>query len=301
MLEACLRPELAAELTIQPVRRHGVDAAVLFSDIVVPLRAAGIGVDIVPGRGPVLEHPVRARADVDALPELDVEALDPVRRAAELTVAELGDTPLIGFAGAPFTLAAYLVAGGPSRDHIAARTLMHADPGAWRALVERMADYSCAFVEAQVRGGAQVVQLFDSWIGSLPPVDYRELVRPASGRVLGRAHALGVAVIHFGLAGPELLPDLRDAGADAVGVDYRTPLAHAIDVLGDVPVQGNLDPALLGAPWPVVERAADAVLRAGLGAPAHIFNLGHGVPPDTDPDVLTRLAAHVHEWEATVS
>ncbi|WP_442961630.1 uroporphyrinogen decarboxylase [Pseudoclavibacter sp. 13-3] len=306
MLDACLRPDLAAEITLQPVRRHHVDAAVFFSDIVVPLKLAGVDVDIVPGRGPVFGSPVRTAAAVDALPELTADQLAPIAEAVRLTVAELGGTPLIGFAGAPFTLAAYLVEGGPSKDHLAARALMFAEPEVWERLVMKMADYSAAFLRAQVLAGASTVQLFDSWVGSLAPAVYRAHVRPASARVLASVadlrtvDARSVPRIHFGLAGPEMLCDLRDAGADAVGVDYRTELADAIDRLGlDVPVQGNLDPALLGAPSAVREAAADRILAAGQRAAGHVFNLGHGVPPTTDPDVLTRLVAHVHAWEAT--
>jgi uroporphyrinogen decarboxylase len=305
MLDACLDPDLAAELTLQPVRRHGVDAAVLFSDIVIPLRLAGVDVDIVPGRGPVLARPVRTMADVRALPELPTDAFAPVARAAALAVAELGDVPLIGFAGAPFTLAAYLVEGGPSKDHLAARALMLAEPETWRALVTRMADYSAAFLRAQVLAGASAVQLFDSWAGSLAPEVYRSRVRDASARALAGVADLvdpagrGVPRIHFGLVCPGLLADLRDAGADAVGVDHRTPLDRAIELLGpDVPVQGNLDPAWLGAPEAPRLAATDRILAAGRKAAGHVFNLGHGVPPQTDPDVLTALVAHVHDWEA---
>ncbi|WP_051224144.1 uroporphyrinogen decarboxylase [Pseudoclavibacter soli] len=303
MLDSCLNPELAAEITLQPVRRHGVDAAIFFSDIVIPLRLAGVEVDIVPGRGPVFPHPVRTLADVEALPELTADHLAPITETARLVVEQLGATPLIGFAGAPFTLAAYLVEGGPSKDHLAARTMMLAQPEVWQALVTRIADYSAAFLRAQVLGGASAVQLFDSWVGSLSPSVYRERVRPASARVLEAVADLRDSIgqhvprIHFGLAGPELLGDLRDAGADAVGVDYRTELSDAIELLGgDVPVQGNLDPAVLAAPAEVWQPAVDEVLRQGAAAPGHVFNLGHGVPPQTDPTVLTAIVERVHSW-----
>ncbi|WP_233550887.1 uroporphyrinogen decarboxylase [Amnibacterium setariae] len=296
MLDACLTPELAAEITLQPVRRHGVDAAVFFSDIVVPLKLAGVDVEIVPGRGPVFGRPVRDAADLADLVAHDLpdDAFAPIEEAVARTVAELGpDVPLLGFAGAPFTLAAYVVEGGPSKDHLRARTLMHADPEAWRTLTEHLARVSGAFLRAQVRAGASAVQLFDSWVGSLSEADYRTHVLPASAATL--AEVPEVPRIHFGTGTPHLLPALRDAGADAIGVDHRIPLDAASALLGgDVPVQGNIDPALLGAPWPVLEAHLEAVAAAGRAAPAHVLNLGHGVPPETDPGVLTRIVEWAH-------
>lgn len=294
MLEACLTPELAAEITLQPVRRHGVDAAVFFSDIMVPLKLAGVGVEIVPGTGPVVADPVRDAAAVARLTPLDPGRLGPVEQAVRLAAEELGERSLIGFAGAPFTLASYLVEGGPSRDHARAKAFMVSQPAAWHDLCERLADMSTEFLLAQIRAGAQAVQLFDSWAGSLSARDYREFVLPHSRSVLERVP--GVPRIHFGVGTGELLTGLRDAGADVVGVDWRVDLDDAARRLGGgTPVQGNLDPALLGAPWPVLrERALDVIAR-GAAAPGHIFNLGHGVPPDADPDVLTRLVELVHE------
>lgn len=300
MLDACLTPELAAEITLQPVRRHGVDAAILFSDIVVPLKLAGVDVEIVPGRGPVFARPVRTAADLDDLVAHDPtpDALEVVERAAALTVAELGVTPLIGFAGAPFTLASYVVEGGPSKDQLRARTLLHADPASWRRLTDWLARVSGAFLAAQVRGGARAVQLFDSWAGALSERDYRASVLPASAATLAAVPA-GVPRVHFGTGTGDLLAAMHEAGADAVGVDHRTDLAEASRRLGaGVPVQGNIDPALLAAPWPVLERHLEEVLAAGRAAPAHVLNLGHGVPPDTDPAVLTRIVAWVHERSA---
>nr|WP_051142722.1 uroporphyrinogen decarboxylase [Gryllotalpicola ginsengisoli] len=300
MLDACLDPELAAEITLQPVRRHGVDAAIFFSDIVIPLRLAGVEVEIVPGRGPVFAHPVRSAADVAALPELTLDALEPVVAGVRRTVAGLeaigdGCTPLIGFAGAPFTLAAYLVEGGPSKEHLAARTLMHADPEAWHALMAWAADTTGMFLRAQVLAGASAAQLFDSWAGSLSLADYVEHVAPASARALSHVADLGVPKVHFGVGTGELLPAMRDVGADVVGVDWRVPLDVAVRRLeGRVPVQGNIDPALLAAPWPVLEAHVRDVLRRGDAAPAHVLNLGHGVPPETDPTVLTRIVELVH-------
>lgn len=301
MLESCLNPELVAELTLQPVRRHHVDAAIFFSDIVVPLLLAGIEVEIEPGVGPVFAHPVRTAADVEALPELTSEAVERIRAAVRLVVAELGETPLIGFAGAPFTVAAYLVCGRPQKDQLAARELMHRDPGLWRELLAKIADYADIFLRAQVEAGASVIQLFDSWMGSLSDEDYREHVAWASQRATAGVRALrlpsgaGVPVISFGLARAGQLADLALAGT-AVGLDYRVSIGEAIERLGrETPLQGNLDPALLGAPWEVLVAETDRILDAGAGAAGHVFNLGHGVPASTDPDVLTRLVAHIHE------
>ena len=295
MLDACLDPDLASELTLQPVRRHGVDAAVFFSDIVVPVALAGVDVRIVPGRGPVVGSPVRTADDVAALPVLDPAALAPVREGVARTVALLGGTPLVGFAGAPYTLASYLVEGGPSRDQLRARALMRTDPPAWAALLDWCADVAGAFLTAQVTAGASVVQLFDSWAGSLCADDYATRVAPHSARALAGVRGLGVPVIHFGVGTGELLGLMHGVGADVVGVDWRIPLDEASRRLGGtVPVQGNIDPALLAAPWPVLAAHVEDVLRRGRAAPAHVVNLGHGVPPDTDPDVLTRIVELVH-------
>ncbi|MEH0108124.1 uroporphyrinogen decarboxylase [Tersicoccus sp. MR15.9] len=296
MLESCLRPDLASEITLQPVRRHQVDAAIFFSDIVVPLRLAGVDVDIVPGRGPVLGSPVRTPDDVAALPSLDDVDFTAIREAVALTVSQLGTTPLIGFAGAPFTLAAYMVEGGPSRDHLGPRTLMHADPETWRALTTWAADLSGAFLRAQIEAGASACQLFDSWAGSLSAADYEAHAAPASARAFGHVADLPVPRIHFGTGTSELLPAMHAAGATAVGVDYRLPLDEASRRLGGgVPLQGNIDPALLAAPWEVLEEHVRDVLRRGDSAPGHVVNLGHGVPPETDPTVLTRIVELVHE------
>jgi uroporphyrinogen decarboxylase len=296
MLDACLTPDLAAEITLQPVRRHGVDAAVFFSDIVVPLKLAGVEVDIVPGRGPVFGRPVRDAADLADLVAHDLpeDALAPIEEAVARTVAGLGDVPLIGFAGAPFTLAAYVVEGGPSKDQLRARTLMHADPEAWQTLTSYLARVSGAFLAAQVRAGAAAVQLFDSWAGALSEADYRSGALPASAAALAAA---GPAVprVHFGTGTAHLLPAMRDAGADVIGVDHRIPLDAADALLGgSTPLQGNIDPALLAAPWPVLERHLQQVALAGRSAPAHVLNLGHGVPPATDPGVLTRIVDWAH-------
>ncbi len=294
MLEACLTPDLAAEITLQPVRRHGVDAAIFFSDIVVPLKLAGVDVEIVPGRGPVFARPVRDDADLADLLAHDLpdDALAPVEDAVARSVRQLGGTPLIGFAGAPFTLASYVVEGGPSKDQLRARTLLHADPAAWSRLTEYLARISAAFLAAQVRAGARAVQLFDSWAGAVSEADYRRAVLPASRAVLT---AVDVPTVHFGTGTALLLPAMHEAGADVVGVDHRLPLDVASRSLGGaVPVQGNIDPALLDAPWPVLEAHLEQVVVAGRAAPAHVLNLGHGVPPTTDPGVLTRIVEWAH-------
>lgn len=295
MLESCLKPAMAAEITLQPVRRHDVDAAIFFSDIVIPLKLAGVGVDIVPGVGPVLEKPIRTAEDIANLPELTDEALDPIREAVALTVAELGSTPLIGFAGAPFTVAAYMVEGKPSRDHLGPRTMMHAQPELWAGLMNWAADASGKFLRAQIEAGASAAQLFDSWAGSLGLADYTEHVAPASARALDHVRDLGVPLIHFGTGTSELLPAMYGVGVDVMGVDYRLPLDEANRRLGGtVPLQGNIDPALLSAPWDVLEAHVRAVVAAGASAPGHVVNLGHGVPPETDPAILTRVVELIH-------
>lgn len=299
MLDSCRRPDLVAEITMQPVRRHGVDAAIFFSDIVVPVAAAGLAIEIVPGVGPVVAEPIRTWADLHRLPELTADAIPDIAESVGLLVAELGSTPLIGFAGAPFTLASYLVEGGPSRNHLKTKALMHGDPDLWNALCARLAQISRTFLEVQIRAGASAVQLFDSWAGALSLADYETFVRPHSASVLSAVGELGVPRIHFGVGTGELLSSMSTAGADVIGVDYRVALPDAIDRTGkSFAVQGNLDPALLFAPWEATERAVRRILAEGRAAPGHIFNLGHGVLPETDPDVLTRVVALVHEASA---
>ena len=289
MLEACRTPELITEITLQPVRRHGVDAAIFFSDIVVPLVALGVGVDIVAGVGPVVDEPIRELADLDRLPLLDPAQVPYITEAVQTLVRELGPTPLIGFAGAPFTLASYLVEGGPSKDHARTKSLMHSDPELWHALLGRLADIARVFLQVQIAAGASAVQLFDSWAGTLSLADYEQFVLPHSRAVL-EPLAGTVPRIHFGVNTGELLASMRTAGADVVGVDWRVPLDDAAGRLGPgAVVQGNLDPALLGAGPAVVDAAVRRVVQQGRAADGHIFNLGHGVPPDTDPDVLTRI------------
>ncbi|HLT67542.1 MAG TPA: uroporphyrinogen decarboxylase, partial [Microbacterium sp.] len=299
-LDACLTPDMAAEITLQPVRRHDVDAAIFFSDIVVPLKMAGIEVEIVPGRGPVFADPVRTADDVARITSIPasavVDAAAPIREAVRITTEELygRGTPLIGFAGAPFTLAAYLVEGGPSKEHMRARAMMHSDPDSWNRLAGWLAEISAAFLGVQVEAGAQAVQLFDSWAGSLSRADYRAFVQPHSARAL--AQVTSVPRIHFGVGTGPFLDDMRLGGiADAVGVDWRMPLADAAAVVGaDTTLQGNIDPAMLQAPWEVLEAHVRSVVESGRAARAHVVNLGHGVPPETDPAVLTRIVELVH-------
>lgn len=305
MLDSCLRPELASEITLQPVRRHGVDGAVFFSDIVVPLKLVGIDVDIVPGRGPVFANPIRTPEDVREFAarlrgETRPELFAPIAEAVALTVAELGSTPLIGFAGAPFTLAAYLVEGGPSKDHLRARGLMRAEPEAWNELARAIAELSAAFLETQILAGASVVQLFDSWAGSLSREVYRTSVAPSSAIPLAHAATFEtpagerIRSIHFGVGTGELLADMHETGGDVQGVDDRIPLDEAARRLPGVPLQGNIDPATLFAGDAVLHEHTREVVRRGQAAPAHIVNLGHGVPPEADPTVLTRLVEFVH-------
>jgi uroporphyrinogen decarboxylase len=299
MLESCRRPELVTEITLQPVRRYGVDAAVFYSDIVVPLKAVGVDLDIVAGVGPVIAEPFRTRADLDRLPALTAPDVPDITEAVSLLVAELGATPLIGFAGAPFTLASYLVEGGPSRELTRTKALMYGDPELWRALLDRLALISAEFLRVQVAAGASAVQLFDSWVGALPLPDYLEYVQPASAKVLSSVAELAADVprIHFGVGTGELLAAMGQAGADVVGVDFRVPLDTASQRLGGrYAVQGNLDPAILFAPREVLQRRVIETLEAGRAAPGHVFNLGHGVPPATDPDALSFVVDTVHAW-----
>jgi len=295
MLGSCRRPDLVAEITLQPVRRHGVDAAVLYSDIVVPLLAAGIELDIVSGTGPVIAEPIRTAAGVDRLRPITVDDVSYVDAAVRLLVDELGATPLIGFAGAPFTLASYLIEGGPSRTYGKTKAMMYGDPALWNALLSRLADITLSFLRVQVAAGVSAVQLFDSWAGALSEADYRRHVLPHSAKVLGGLADAGVPRIHFGVGTALLLEAMGEAGADVVGVDWRTPLDRAAaQIGGSKSVQGNLDPALVFAPWPVIEAETRRVLEEGRSTPGHVFNLGHGVLPETDPDVLTRLTEFVH-------
>ncbi|MFF4580756.1 uroporphyrinogen decarboxylase [Streptomyces sp. NPDC001389] len=295
MLESCMRPDLVTEITMQPVRRHNVDAAIFFSDIVVPLKAIGVDLDIKPGIGPVVAQPIRRREDLAQLRDLTPEDVAYVTEAIGMLTGELGGTPLIGFAGAPFTLASYLVEGGPSKNHEHTKALMYGDPELWASLLDRLAEITSAFLKVQIEAGASAVQLFDSWVGALSPADYRRSVMPASAKVLESVASYGVPRIHFGVGTGELLGLMGEAGADVVGVDYRVALDEAARRVGPgKALQGNLDPAVLFSTPEAVEAKTDEVLAAAAGLEGHVFNLGHGVLPTTDPDALTRLVDYVH-------
>jgi uroporphyrinogen decarboxylase len=284
MLESCTKADLIIEITLQPMRRYDVDAAILFSDIVVPLKAVGLGI---------------SEGDLPRLRPLEPGDVPYVTEAVGALVAELGAKPLIGFAGAPFTLASYLIEGGPSRNHDRTRAMMYAEPGLWHALMDRLTAITTAFLEVQVAAGASAVQLFDSWVGALSPADYQTFVLPHTSQIFTALTSQGVPRIHFGVGTGELLGLMRHAGADVVGVDWRVPLDEAAGrVEAGTALQGNLDPAVLLAPWEVVAKRARAVLVQGRITESHIFNLGHGVLPETDPGVLARLTDLVHEESA---
>lgn len=296
ILDAIRQPDLAAELTLQPIRRYGVDAAILFSDIVVPVAAIGFGVDIAPGVGPVVDRPFRSESDLDRLRPFEPEADAPwVAETVGILAKEL-HVPLIGFAGGPFTIASYLVEGRSTRDHAITKALMLREPGLWRRLLDRLADLSVASLRAQVQAGAEAVQVFDSWAGVLSPNDYERHVLPSTARLFAALSDLDVPLIHFGVGTGELLGLMSRAGAGVLGVDWRVRLdvAH-----GRAPeaaaLQGNLDPVTCLAPWDVVAPAAREILATRPPSVGHIFNLGHGVLPETDPDTLKRLVDLVHE------
>jgi uroporphyrinogen decarboxylase len=296
MLDMCRTPELVVEATLQPVRRYGVDAGILFSDIVVPLQAVGIALDIVEGKGPVFDLPIRDEQDLDRLRPLEPSSDVPyVLEAIGALVEEL-DVPLIGFAGAPFTLASYLIEGGPSRQHARTKALMYGHTHVWHRLMERLADITLAYLQAQIEAGTSAVQLFDSWVGTLAPDDFVTYALPSVERILNGLADLNVPRIYFGINTGELLPAMAGSGCDVLGVDWRTPLDVARDRVGDgVALQGNLDPTVCLGPTDVMEEKAHDVLRRG-GGRGHIFNLGHGVLPETDPGVLAHLVEIVHAW-----
>lgn len=294
ILHAIQDPDRAAEITMQPVRRYGVDAAILFSDIVTPVFAVGFGIDITPGVGPTCEQPFASAADLDRVRPLEPDDLWFQTETVQKLVEEL-TIPLIGFAGGPFTLASYMIEGKPSRDYAKVKALMMGDPKLWHQLCELLADLAIGTLTNQVENGASAVQLFDSWAGALHPEHYREYVMPHSKRILAAMDDLGVPKIHFGITTGELLDQIADAGADVVGVDWRTRLSDARERTGGkVALQGNLDPAILMAPPEVLEREVRRVLDDNDGHPGHIFNLGHGVLPQVDPDQLLRVVELVH-------
>ena len=295
MLESCRDAALITEITLQPVRRFGTDAAIFYSDIVVPLVAIGFGVEIVAGVGPVVAEPIKEAADLSALRPLAPDDVPYIHDAVRLLLAELGDTPLIGFAGAPFTLASYLVEGGPSKTHAKTKRLMYSDPALWNALLDRLADITIGFLRVQIDAGVDAVQLFDSWAGALDEHDYRRYVAPHSAKVLAAFEGAGVPRIHFGVNTGELLTAMGEAGADVVGVDWRLGLDEAARRVGPGrALQGNLDPTAVFAPPDVLADKVRDVLLRGAKAEGHIFNLGHGVLPETDPGVLAHIVDLVH-------
>jgi uroporphyrinogen decarboxylase len=299
LFEVCRRPELCAEVTLQPVRAHGVDAAVMFADIMLPVIGMGIDVELVESVGPVIAEPIESLADVRRLVVPDPEEAVPfILEAVRIVRAELEpERALIGFCGGPFTVAGYLIEGKPTRDFLKTKQCMYGAPEVWHGLMEKLTDTSIAYLAGKVRAGADVIQLFDSWVGHLSVDDYREFVAPYSARIL---ETLDVPTIHFGTGTTHLLEDMAEAGGDVIGIDWRIPIDRAWDLAGhDRAVQGNLDPTLLLGDWERVERGAHAVLDAVDGRPGHIFNLGHGVLPATDPADLGRIVELVHERTRT--
>ena len=293
-------PELCAEVTLQPVRRHDVDAAVMFADIMTPVLGMGVDVRLVEGVGPVIDEPVRSLAAVEALRVPDAgEAFAPVLDAVRLVRDSLRpDQAVVGFCGGPFTVAGYLIEGKPSREFALTKKLMLSEPAVWHRLLSRLADTFAAYVAAKEQAGADVIQLFDSWVGALSPAHYREYVAPYSARILA---AVDCPTIHFGTGTATLLEAMADAGGDVIGLDWRIPLDAGWARVPDRAVQGNLDPAVLLAPWERVEAEALDELAGAGGRPGHIFNLGHGVLPSVEPDTLTRLAALVRERTAAAA
>jgi len=302
MLESCLNPDMVFEITMQPVRRHQTDAAILFSDIVIPLKLAGIDVEIVAGVGPVIKDPIATTQDLARLKRITPESLEPIRLAVQKVVAELGSTPLIGFGGAPFTLASYLFEGGPSKDLPKSRAIMHGDPKLWNSVLGWCAEITAEFIRAQVLAGASALQVFDSWAGKLTVSEYEQFAAPHTKTLFSLLEDLkdeaGIAVPRtlFGLGTKEMLSEMHQTGATVMGVDHFTTLSFATEILGpSVPLQGNINPELLTEAWEVIEQEVKNVIASGQGAPGHIVNLGHGVPKDTDPEILTKIVSLVHE------
>ncbi len=301
LLEICQQPELAAEVTLQPVRTLGVDAAILFADILLPAIPLGVGLEFAKGEGPVLLHPVRSMEDVKRLRPVDPERdLGYVMKAIRILRRLLGSTPLIGFCGAPFTVASYLIEGRSSREFVVTKTMMYSSPETWHALMNHLSNVLAEYLAAQVRAGAQAVQLFDSWVGALSPQDYAEFVQPYSRRVLQAAEATGVPVIHFGTGTSTLLPAMKAAGGTVIGLDWRIPLSDGWKAVGnDVAVQGNLDSAVLFAPLPEIKKRVHEILAQAGGRPGHIFNLGHGILQGTPVDNVKAVVDMVHEYSGS--
>ncbi len=297
LLEICYRPELAAEVTLQPVHALGVDAAILFADILLPAIPLGVGLEFAKGEGPILQNPVRTLADVQNLRPVDPETdLGYVMDAIRILRGELKETPLIGFCGAPFTVASYIVEGGASREFLKTKTMMYSDPQTWHALMEKLSMVLTDYLLAQIRAGVQAVQVFDSWVGALSPADYIEFVQTYSCRILQAAQATGVPVIHFGTGTTTLLPAMKAAGGTVLGLDWRIPLNDGWNLIGqDVAIQGNLDPAVLFAPLPEIKKRVTDILHRADGKPGHIFNLGHGILQNTPVDNVKAVVDMVHQ------
>jgi uroporphyrinogen decarboxylase len=298
LLEIVRQPALAAEVTLQPVRAFNVDAAILFADILLPLQPMGLDFEFAKGEGPVIHHPIRTQADVDALRPLHPEeTLASVMEAIRLLRTELVNTPLIGFSGAPFTVASYMIEGGASRDYKTTKLMMYSAPKTWHAFMDRLSTALAEYLIAQINAGAQAVQLFDSWAGTLSPMDYETFVLPYSKKVLDAAHSTGVPVIHFGTGTSMLLPLMRQAGGDVIGLDWRIPLDQGWGTIGhDRAVQGNLDPVVLFAPIPEMKKRIHEVLRRAEGRPGHIFNVGHGILQHTPEENVKAAVEIVHEY-----
>ena len=300
LLEIVKQPELAAEVTLQPVRAFNVDAAILFADILLPLPPMGVDFEFVKGEGPAIHNPVRTQADVDALRPLHPEeTLAHVMDAIRILRGELGNTPLIGFSGAPFTVASYMIEGGPSRDYKTTKLMMYSAPELWHTFMDKLSTALSEYLIAQIKAGAQAVQLFDSWVGALSPTDFEEFVLPYSKRVLDAAHETGVPVINFGTGTATLLPLMRQAGGNVIGLDWRIPLESGWQTIGhDRAVQGNLDPVALFAPLPEMKKRIHDILRRVEGRPGHIFNVGHGILQHTPEENVKAAVEIVHEYQA---
>jgi uroporphyrinogen decarboxylase len=296
MLESCLNPAIATEITLQPVRRHKVDAAIFFSDIVIPLKLAELEVEIVSGIGPVISDPIQRLDDLNKLPSADSIDFSAIERAVSLTTSQLEKTPLIGFCGAPFTLASYLIEGGPSKDLPVTKAIMENDPILWNKILTWVAQISAKFLEIQILSGASAIQVFDSWAGKLTPAEYEKFAAPYTKELfIGISH-LPVSKVHFGLGTKAILKTMHQVGATVMGIDYLTSLKDAVQILGDqVPLQGNIDPKKLLADFDALKIHVSQIIEDGKLAKSHILNLGHGVIPETDPDVITELVQFIHE------
>ncbi len=300
LFEITHQPELCAYVTRLPVEQYDVDAAILYKDIMTPLPAIGVDVDIKTGIGPVIDNPIRSMADVEKLGEISPEEDVPyVLETIKLLTREQLNVPLIGFAGAPFTLASYMIEGGPSKNYNKTKAFMYAEPKAWFAMMDKLADMTITYVKAQIDAGARAVQIFDSWVGALNVADYRYFIKPVMERIFSELREKNVPLIMFGVGASHLAKEWHDLPLDVVGLDWRLPIQEAREMGITKAVQGNLDPAILLAPWEVIEERAKAILDQGMTQPGYVFNLGHGVFPQVNPETLKRLTAFIHEYSAS--